>query len=61
LLISMGLWGAGGGGFALAFDARSYLWSVVVVPLLHWGVRRSPGFGLRLATPVIRRWVVRQT
>jgi hypothetical protein len=60
LLISLGVWGAGGGGFALAFDVRSYLWSVVVVPLLHWGVRQSPGFALRLATPVIRRWVVRR-
>lgn len=60
LLISLGLWGAGGGSFAFAFDVRGYLWSVVVVPLLHWGVRRSPRFALWLATPVIRRWVVRR-
>jgi hypothetical protein len=60
LLISLGLWGAGGGGYALAYDVRGYLWSVVVVPLLHWGLRRSPGFVLRLATPLIRRRVVRQ-
>jgi len=60
LLISVGLWGAGGGFYALAFDVRTYLWSVVGVPLLHWGVRQSPRFVLRLATRVIRRWVVRQ-
>jgi hypothetical protein len=60
LLLSLGIWGAGGAGFAVAFDVRTYVWSVVVVPLMHWGLRRSPRFVLRLAVPVIRRRVARE-
>jgi hypothetical protein len=60
LLVSVGVWGAGGAGFAVAFDVRTYVWSVIVVPLMHWGVRRSPGFVLRLAMPVIRRRIARE-
>jgi hypothetical protein len=61
LLVSLGAWGAGGVGFAFAFDVRTYVWSVVVVPLLHWGVRRSPRFVLCWAIPIIRRRIVRET
>ncbi len=56
---SLGVWGVGGGGFALVFDVRAYVWSVVVIPLLHWGARRSPRFMLRLALPVIRHRIAR--
>jgi hypothetical protein len=59
-LVSVGVWGAGGGGFALAFDFRNYLLSVVAVPLLYWAVRQSPRLVLRWAVPVIRRRIVRE-
>ena len=59
-LVSVGVWGVGGGGFALAFDFRTYLWSVVAVPLLHWAVRQSPRLVLRWAVPVIRRRIARE-
>ncbi|MGA3403497.1 MAG: hypothetical protein ABSC95_30150 [Acetobacteraceae bacterium] len=60
LLISVGVWGVGGGGFAFAFDMRTYVWSVLAVPLLHWGVRQSPRFAVRLALPIIRRRIARE-
>jgi len=60
LLISLGVWGAGGGSFALVFDVRLYFWSLVAVPLLHWGVRQSPRLMVRWAIPAIRRRVVRE-
>jgi hypothetical protein len=60
LLISLGVWSAGGVAFAIAFDSRTFVWSAVVVPLMHWGLRWSPRFVLRLATPVIRRRIARE-
>ncbi len=58
-MVSLGIWGAGGIGFAAASDLRLYVWSVVMVPLLHWGARRLPGFALRWAIPILRRRVLR--
>jgi hypothetical protein len=60
LLMTLSVWGAGGAGYAVAFDLRTYAWSVVVLPLLHWGLRRSPRFVLRWAIPLIRRRIARQ-
>ncbi len=59
-LAAIGVWAAGGGGAALTGDFRTYLWSVVLVPALHWAVRQSPRVLLRLALPVIRRGIVRE-
>jgi hypothetical protein len=53
-------WGAGGVGFAIAIDVRTYVSTAVIVPLLHWVMRRSLRFALRLAIPVIRQRVVRE-
>jgi hypothetical protein len=60
LLMTLSAWGVGGAGYAVAFDLRTYAWSVVVLPLLHWGLRRSPRFVLRWAIPLIRRRIARQ-
>jgi hypothetical protein len=56
----LGVWGAGGVGFAIAIDVRTYVSTAVSVPLLHWVMRRSLRFALRLAIPVIRQRVVRE-
>ena len=61
LLVSVSVWGVGGVGCAFAYDVRTYVWSVAVVPLIHWGVRHSPRFVLRWAVPVIRRRIARET
>jgi hypothetical protein len=47
-------------GFAIAIDVRTYVSTAVIVPLLHWVMRRSLRFALRLAIPVIRQRVVRE-
>ncbi len=60
LLVSLSVWGAGGVGFAFAFDLRIYVWSGVVIPAIHWGARRLPRFMLRWAIPIIRRGIVRE-
>jgi hypothetical protein len=58
--VPLGVWGAGGVGFAIAIDVRTYVSTAVIVPLLHWVMRRSLRFALRLAIPVIRQRVVRE-